>query len=95
MSIQNSFGAVTPSRFWFLTNFRHSVITPVEPNRAAPTQLSLSLTSTHPANGRLLNFELAARSGIEQSVPPPYRPRALSMSAGASSPRRCRRSNYG
>lgn len=54
--MQISFGAVTPSRFWFVANFCHSVITPVDPCRPVPTQLSLSLTNTDPANFRLPKF---------------------------------------
>jgi hypothetical protein len=69
--MQTSLGELTPNRRWLATNFCHSVITPVEPYRPAPTQLSLSLTSTQPANRRLAYLPLAWTSGSEQSVPPP------------------------
>ena len=56
---------------WFVTNASHAVITPVDPFRPVPTQLSLSLTRTTPANLRFACFWLAATSVSEQSVPPP------------------------
>ncbi len=77
MSMQTSFGELTPNRFWFATNVCHSSTTPVAPLRPYAnarlrcTQLSLSLTSTQPADDRLRYFVLASRSGTEQSVPPP------------------------
>ena len=47
-----------------------AVITPVEPCRPVPTQLSLSLslTRTMPANLRFASFWLAVTSGSEQSM---------------------------
>ena len=45
-----------------------AVITPVEPCRPVPTQLSLSLTRSMPANLRFASFWLAVTSGSEQSM---------------------------
>ncbi|MGI6417073.1 MAG: hypothetical protein ACOX1P_15515 [Thermoguttaceae bacterium] len=52
--MQISFGLVArpPNRCWLATKACHSITTAVEPPRPAPTQLSLSLTSTQPAKRR-------------------------------------------
>jgi hypothetical protein len=50
------------------TKASQAVITPVDPCRPVPTQLSLSLTTTMPAKLRFACFWLAATSGSEQSV---------------------------
>ncbi len=67
----NRLASLPASLRWLATKASQAVITPVEPCRPVPTQLSLSLTRTMPANLRFACFLLAATSGSEQSVPPP------------------------
>lgn len=67
-SMQTSFGlaSLPASLRWLETKASQAVITPVEPCLPAPTQLSLSLTRTMPANLRFECFWLAATSGSAQ-----------------------------